>query len=51
MENRSLTGLVRQQRAAARTASSGRSSHTVYGGHKVVALPALGVVLAAGLLA
>lgn len=34
MEKRSLTALARQQLAAARTASSGRSSHTVYGGHQ-----------------
>ena len=33
-EKSSLTALVRHQLAEARTASSGRSAHTVYGGHE-----------------
>jgi quercetin dioxygenase-like cupin family protein len=36
MEKLSLTALVRQQLALAQSASSGRSSHTVYGGHEHV---------------
>ncbi len=51
MEKRSLTRLTRQRLAAARTASSGRSSHTVYGRHRVVALASLGGVLTTALLA
>lgn len=34
MEKSSLTALARHQMAIARTASSGRSAHTVYGGHE-----------------
>ena len=34
MEKSSLTALARQQLAIAREASSGRGSHTVYGGHE-----------------
>jgi quercetin dioxygenase-like cupin family protein len=34
MEKSSLTALVRQQLTLAQTASSGRSAHTVYGGHE-----------------
>ena len=34
MEKISLTALARQQLAAARAARSGRSAHTVYGGHE-----------------
>jgi quercetin dioxygenase-like cupin family protein len=34
MEKQSLTALVRQQLHLAEQASSGRSSHTVYGGHE-----------------
>lgn len=34
MEKISLTAIARQQLAAARSASSGRSAHTVYGGHE-----------------
>lgn len=34
MEKISLTALARQHLAAARAASSGRSAHTVYGGHE-----------------
>ena len=34
MEKISLTAIARQQLASARTASSGRSAHTVYGGHE-----------------
>ncbi|MHC9294518.1 cupin domain-containing protein [Mycobacterium sp. LTG2003] len=34
MEKISLTALARQQLASARTATSGRSAHTVYGGHE-----------------
>ena len=36
MEKMSLTALVRQQLLLADSASSGRSSHTVYGGHEHV---------------
>ncbi len=34
MEKRSLTALGREQLAAAKASSSGRSAHTVYGGHE-----------------
>lgn len=34
MQKMSLTALVRQQLALARDAGSGRSAHTVYGGHE-----------------
>src|SRR6478735_1030768 len=34
MEKISLTALAREQLETARTASSGRSAHTVYGGHE-----------------
>ena len=34
MEKISLTALARQHLATARAASSGRSAHTVYGGHE-----------------
>ncbi|MGB7363215.1 MAG: cupin domain-containing protein [Rhodococcus sp. (in: high G+C Gram-positive bacteria)] len=34
MDKKSLTALARQQLKLAKTASSGRSSHTVYGGHR-----------------
>jgi quercetin dioxygenase-like cupin family protein len=34
MEKLSMTALVRQQLALAQSASSGRSAHTVYGGHE-----------------
>lgn len=34
MEKISLTAVARAQLASARTASSGRSAHTVYGGHE-----------------
>jgi quercetin dioxygenase-like cupin family protein len=34
MEKISLTALARQHLTAARAASSGRSAHTVYGGHE-----------------
>lgn len=36
MEKSSLTALVRQQLGVAESASSGRSAHTVYGGHEHV---------------
>ena len=36
MQKESLTALVRHHLATARTASSGRSAHTVYGGHEHV---------------
>jgi quercetin dioxygenase-like cupin family protein len=36
VEKSSLTALVRQQLALAENASSGRSAHTVYGGHEHV---------------
>ena len=34
MENISLTALAREQLVLAQNASSGRSAHTVYGGHE-----------------
>ncbi len=34
MQKESLTALVRHHLEAARTATSGRSAHTVYGGHE-----------------
>jgi quercetin dioxygenase-like cupin family protein len=36
MQKESLTALVRQHLSAAQAASSGRSAHTVYGGHEHV---------------
>lgn len=36
MEKHSLTALARQQLVHARSASAGRSAHTVYGGHEHV---------------
>ena len=36
MQKESLTALVRHHLEAARTAPSGRSAHTVYGGHERV---------------
>src|SRR6476661_10100607 len=36
MQKESLTALVRHHLATASTASSGRSAHTVYGGHEHV---------------
>lgn len=36
MEKMSLTALVRHQLSLAQNASSGRSAHTVYGGHEHV---------------
>lgn len=36
MQKTSLTALVRQHLEVARSASSGRSAHTVYGGHEHV---------------
>ena len=36
MQKQSLTALARQQLDAARTAPSGRSAHTIYGGHEHV---------------
>jgi len=36
MEKYSLTALARQQLTHARTASAGRSAHTIYGGHEHV---------------
>jgi quercetin dioxygenase-like cupin family protein len=36
MQKESLTALVRHHLEAAKTASSGRSAHTVYGGHEHV---------------
>lgn len=46
-EKSSLTALVRQQLELARQASSGRSAHTVFGGHEHVLRQTL-VALAAG---
>ncbi len=36
MQKQSLTALVRQHLETARAASSGRSAHTIYGGHEHV---------------
>lgn len=47
MEKSSLTALVRQQLNLAQNASSGRSSHTVYGGHEHVLRQTV-IALAAG---
>lgn len=47
MEKSSLTALARQQLEIARTESSGRSAHTVYGGHEHVLRQTL-IALAAG---
>jgi len=47
MEKFSLTALARQQLEVAKTASSGRASHTVYGGHEH-ALRQTVIALAAG---
>jgi quercetin dioxygenase-like cupin family protein len=47
MEKSSLTALARHQLDQARAASSGRSAHTVYGGHEHVLRQTL-IALAAG---
>jgi quercetin dioxygenase-like cupin family protein len=47
MEKSSLTALAREQLKAAHTASSGRSSRTVYGGHEHVLRQTI-IALAAG---
>jgi quercetin dioxygenase-like cupin family protein len=47
MEKSSLTALARQQLKLAQNASSGRSSHTVYGGHEHVLRQTV-IALAAG---
>lgn len=47
MEKSSLTALARQQLNLAQGASSGRSSHTVYGGHEHVLRQTV-IALAAG---
>lgn len=47
MEKFSLTALTRQQLTLARNASSGRSAHTVYGGHEHVLRQTL-IALAVG---
>jgi quercetin dioxygenase-like cupin family protein len=47
MEKSSLTALARQQLHLAQTASSGRSAHTVYGGHEHTLRQTL-IALAAG---
>ncbi|MGI9063189.1 MAG: cupin domain-containing protein [Pseudonocardiaceae bacterium] len=49
MEKSSLTALVRQQLNLAQEASSGRSAHTVYGGHEHVLRQTV-IALAAGQL-
>ena len=49
MEKSSLTALARHQLAAATAAASGRSAHTVYGGHEHVLRQTL-IALAAGQL-
>jgi quercetin dioxygenase-like cupin family protein len=47
MQKQSLTALVRQHLGTASTASSGRSAHTIYGGHEHVLRQTL-VALRAG---
>ncbi|MGB9377319.1 MAG: cupin domain-containing protein [Mycobacteriales bacterium] len=47
MEKSSLTALARQQLELAESASSGRSAHTVYGGHEHVLRQTV-IALAAG---
>lgn len=47
MEKSSLTALARQQLDQTHAASSGRSAHTVYGGHEHVLRQTL-IALAAG---
>ena len=47
MEKSSLTALARQQLKLAQNAASGRSSHTVYGGHEHVLRQTV-IALAAG---
>lgn len=47
MEKFSLTGLAREQLTLARDATSGRRSHTVYGGHEHVLRQTL-IAVAAG---
>ncbi len=47
MEKSSLTALAREQLKLARQASSGRSAHTVYGGHEHVLRQTL-IAMAAG---
>lgn len=47
MEKFSLTALVRQQLDLAQNSSSGRSAHTVYGGHEHVLRQTL-IALVAG---
>lgn len=47
MQKSSLTALTRHQLAEARAASSGRSAHTVYGGHEHVLRQTL-IALSAG---
>lgn len=47
MQKSSLTALARQQLSLAQNASSGRSSHTVFGGHEHVLRQTL-IALAAG---
>ena len=49
MEKSSLTAMARQQLNLAQNASSGRSSHTVYGGHEHVLRQTV-IALAAGQL-
>jgi quercetin dioxygenase-like cupin family protein len=46
MNKRSLTALAREQSAAAERATSGRSAHTVYGGHEKVLRQTLIALLA-----
>ncbi|MDX6358320.1 MAG: hypothetical protein QOH37_1374 [Nocardioidaceae bacterium] len=48
MQKESLTALARHHLEAARTASSGRSAHTVYGGHEHVLRQTL-IALRAGI--
>lgn len=47
MEKRSLTALARHHLAEAKAASSGRSAHTVYGGHEHILRQTV-IALAAG---
>lgn len=51
MEKMSLTDLVQQQLEVARSASSGRSAHTAYGGHDQVLRQTLLALIAGASLA
>jgi quercetin dioxygenase-like cupin family protein len=50
MQKISLTALARQQLTAAKNATSGRSAHTIYGGHEHVLRQTLIALTAGGVL-